>query len=162
MLESYLVEVVQQVLVVVLATEDINLVVGQGSRMAVTRRRHVTLVLALEPPKHLELTFPVFQLLSVSHLACVRVKLDFALRLVYFLVQANQNVCVVEALRVVVDSSVYQHFVPFDQDSYVSFARRGLVARVRQRLQFSPYFALHAILVQVAKALAVVAASRDE
>lgn len=77
-------EIIEEVLVGILAAKDVDLIVHDLRRVAIPPRGHVALLLALEPLQHFELPSPPLQIKHIADVA-IFIVLDLALRLVEFL-----------------------------------------------------------------------------
>ncbi len=142
-------KLIWELLICILSAKDIALIIGQRRRMTISSWRHISFLLTLEPPDTLEIASTNFKFLWVDNLSLF-VCFYLTLELIYLLIQSYQYICIIKALLLVIDSSVYKHFVSLrDHKSYVTFPRWRLVSRVGNGLQLGPDLSCHIVLVKV-------------
>lgn len=123
--QSHFVEIVEQVLLSVLASKQVDLVIGEGGAMAISCRRNIALLLTFEPPENFKLPSSGLEFVCVNYVT-ILVCFDLALLLVNLLMEPRKDVSIIEAILDVVDSAMDQHLVTSpDHYGYVALSRGG-------------------------------------
>ena len=128
--------------------------------MTISSRWHITFLFTFKPTEVLEPPSSVFKDDLVLNFATFIVN-NLTLRLIYILMKPHQNVSVIVAFLIVINSSVDEHFVILNQYGDVTFPRSRLVIFVVDRVEFSPELGIDIIFVDVVETLTVTTSSEN-
>jgi len=78
-------KIIQYILIGILSSKDIDLIIENLSRMAISGTWHITLLLTLKPLKHFKVSTASFEIKNIAYVT-MAIIFDFTLGIVYFFV----------------------------------------------------------------------------